>query len=375
MLLEIGSINSIAGLAVLVLAPVLGAIADRGGAKKRMLLAFALLGATMTAALALVAQGERFAAAALYVLATVGFSGSLTFCDSMLGEVAPKGRLDFVSGLGYAAGYLGGGILLAVNIAMVSRPEWFGLADQAAAVKASFLSVAVWWCVFSVPLLLFVPEARPARPVSALVAVKEGLAKLARTFRRIRALKQTFLFLIAYWLYIDGVDTIIRMATGYGRSLGLPAGSLLGALLMVQLIGFPAALAYGLLGQKIGAKRGLFLGLAVYTVAASWGWFLTEVWEFWVLAGLIGLVQGGVQALSRSLYQRLVPAGEPGEFFGFYNMMGKFSVMLGPVLMGIGARTGNERNAIIAVLLLIVLGGVVLAFVDEKEGARAAAAA
>lgn len=366
---RLGMANSLASLVVVLLAPLLGAIADRMDRRKRFLLLFSALGVVMTGALHFVAAGDWQLAALCYVLAVLGFSGGNLFYDALLVFVARPAQLDRVSALGFALGYLGGGLLFALNVLMVLHPDWFGLADKSAAVKLSFLSVAVWWSVFTVPLLLAVrePHAQPSPRLHT--ALRHGFRQLRHTLRDIGRLPETFLFLLAYWLYIDGVDTIIRMAVDYGLSLGFPSNSLITALLITQFVGFPAAIAFGRLGDRIGARNGILIALLVYIGVTTWGAFMTQVWEFYLLAATIGLVQGGVQSLSRSLYARLIPAGRSAEFFGFYNMLGKFAAILGPVLMGwVGVLTGSPRLSILSVLVLFLAGAALLLRVDLQRG-------
>ncbi len=366
---QLGVATATASLAVAVLAPVLGAIADRSGARKRYLLLFAAMGIVMTACLALLAEGQWPAAVAIYVFALVGFSGANVFYDALLLDAAPHGRIDRVSALGFALGYLGGGVLFSINVAMTLWPETFGFANAAAAVKASFLSVAIWWAGFSVPLLVFFREVPLAEPVGGVRAVSAGLVQLARTFGALRHMRVVFLFLLAYWLYIDGVHTVIRMAIDYGLAIGLAADDLIVALLVTQFVGFPAAVVFGRLGERIGARTAILIGLGVYTFACVWGYFMRAAWEFYVLAAIIGLVQGGVQALSRALYARLIPANKTGEFFGFYNMLGKFAAILGPLIMGVvSVATGDPRLSILAVIVLFVAGGTLLLAVNERDG-------
>jgi UMF1 family MFS transporter len=372
---QLGIANSVGSLVIVALAPVLGAIADRGGTKKRFLAFFAFLGILMTGALQLVDRGDWLFAAALYVAGVIGFSGSNIFYDSLLISVAEERRVDAVSGLGYALGYLGGGLLLAVNTWMVQSPQTFGLADAAAATKASFVSVAVWWALFSLPILFFVHEPRRVVERPGWSAVGAGLRQLLATFRHVRQLRAVMLFLVGYWLYIDGLDTIVRMAVDFGLSLGFDAGNLVIAILITQFVGFPAAIAYGWLGQRIGPRRGIFIGLAVYMGVCVWGYFMDSVAEFYVMAIVVGLVQGGVQALSRSFYTRIIPRTMAGEFFGFYNMLGKFAVVLGPPLMGaVSVATGNPRYSILAIIVLFVIGAALLYLVDETKGRAAAEA-
>ncbi len=357
--------SSTAAVIVALLAPILGAIADRGGAKKRFLAAFAFLGILATAGLASAGQGQWAAALTLYVCAWIGFAGANVFYDSLLVSVADEDKLDMVSALGFSLGYIGGGILLALNILMSLKPALFGFADGSVAVRVSFVMVAVWWAVFSIPLLLKVPEPRLDRPkIGAAQAIREGFAQLRVTFREIRRLRVVALFLLAYWLYIDGVDTIIQMAVDYGKAIGFETSALITALLITQFVGFPAALAFGKIGEKLGAKTGILIALVVYIATCVWGYGMTDVKEFYGLAIVIGLVQGGVQSLSRSLYARLIPVDKAAEFFGFYNMLGKFAAIIGPILMGsVALWTGNPRYGILAIIPLFVVGGFLLVLV------------
>lgn len=362
---RLGVANSVASVIVALLAPALGAMADQGRAKKRFLFSFAALGMVMTGALHFVGRGQWSAALALYALAGVGFAAANVFYDSLLVSVATEDRFDAVSALGYALGYAGGGLLFALNVWMVRQPETFGLAGPSEAVRFSFLTVAVWWAVFALPLLFFVPEPmRGGLSRGAWSAVRLGWQQLRETFRQARRLRGVLVFLLGYWFYIDGVDTVMRMATDYGKSLGFASESLVTALLITQFVGFPAALVFGKVGEKVGPKPGIFIALAVYVGVCLWGSFMQQVGEFYALAIVVGLVQGGVQALSRSLYARLIPPDQAAEFFGFYNMLGKSAAVLGPALMGAaGLKTGNPRTAILAIIPLFLLGAVLLAFV------------
>jgi UMF1 family MFS transporter len=370
---RLGLANSIAGIIVVALAPVLGAIADQGGARKKFLLFFATMGVIMTGSLFFVAQGAWQIAVIVFVLGVVGFSGGNIFYDSLLVSVAPPGKEDMVSAFGFALGYLGGGLLFALNVFMTLNPESFGLADTSAAVRVSFLSVAAWWALFSLPVAIWVKEPLVKQKKSGWTMVTGGFQQIKTTFAEIRKLRTVFLFLLAYWLYIDGVDTIVRMAVDYGMSLGFAENSLILALLIVQFVGFPAAILYGKLGEKLGTKRAILLGIAIYIGVTFWGRFMESSAEFYLLAVAIGLVQGGVQALSRAFYSRIIPANRAAEFFGFYNMLGKFAAVIGPILMGlVGVITGNPRHSILSIAVLFVAGGIILYFVDEKEGVRIA---
>lgn len=358
---RLGIANSVAGLCIALLAPVLGAIADRGGHRKHFLVGWACIGIAATAGLYLVGQGYWAAAAVLFTLGTLGFNGGLVFSDSLLLDVATPAQYDRVSALGYALGYLGGGILFAVNLLMVVKPAWFGLAGAAEAVRVSFLTVAVWWFVFMLPLALFVRERGGERRLPAAAAIARGLAELRQTLTHVLSYRSMFAFLVAYWLYIDGVNTIIKMAIDYGMALGFDSKALLGALLLVQFVAFPAALLFGRLGERFGARRSVLAGLVVYTGVSVWAYYLDTVGEFYAMAVVVGLVQGGVQSLSRSFFGRLIPAGKSAEFFGFYNMIGKFGTVIGPLLVGfVALATGSSRGSIVSVALLFIAGGLLL---------------
>ena len=370
----LGMANSIASMVVAALAPLLGSVADQGSAKKKFLTFFAFLGVIMTGGLWMVAQGNWQMAVLFYVIATIGFASGNVFYDALLPGLASEERVDAVSSLGFGLGYLGGGLLFLVNVFMYLKPELFGIPDGATAIKLSFLSVAVWWAVFTIPLILFVPEPKNYENIDFNNAIRMGWVQLVQTFKEIRNMKVVGTFLLAYWFYIDGVDTIIRMAVDYGMSLNFPGESLIIALLIVQFVAFPAALIYGWLAYKIGTKTGIMAGIIAYSFITLLGYFMTEAWHFYVLAILIGLFMGGIQALSRSLYTRIIPPDKSAEFFGFYNMLGKFAAIIGPALMGtIALVTGSARLSILSILLLFILGAFFLNKVDIKEGKRLAA--
>lgn len=391
---QLGFGNAIASLTVALLAPLLGAIADKSSARKKFLLTFAYFGVVMTAGLYLVDQGQWLWAILIYVLAIIGFSGSIVFYDSLLPSVASEARVDSVSSMGYALGYLGGGLLFLLNVWMTLAPERFGLPDAAAAVRVAFVTVALWWGGFTLFTVFWVPEvgSRP-HAVGGGNAVSEGMRRLSGTLREFRHLKTIFLFLSAYWFYIDGVDTIIRMAVDYGLALGFHANDLILALLLVQFVGFPAALAFGKLGQILGVRRAIFLAIGSYIFITLWGTMMTSKHEFFLLAVMIGLVQGGIQALSRSYFTRLIPVHRTAEYFGFYNMLGKFAAIIGPALMGtVGLVTKRlllpdsptpaemayygqlaSRFSIGSIALLFIIGGILFYFVDESKGRAEAA--
>ena len=389
---RLGLGNAAAGLLVALAAPILGAVADRGSARKRFLTLFAYLGVLATAALYFVGKGQWAFALVVYAMGVIGFSGANVFYDALLPEVADEKNVDVVSGFGFSMGYLGGGLLFLINVLMVTMPHRFGLADAGQAIRVGFLTVALWWGCFTLFILFWVPEEQTGAKVAA-GAWSGGFVQLKHTFGRIRHLKTVMLFLCAYWLYIDGVDTIIRMAVDFGMSLGFDANDLLLALLVTQFVGFPAALAFGRLGQRIGPRKGIYIAIGVYVAATFWGITMTRKEEFYVLAVVIGLVQGGIQALSRSYYSRLIPADKPAEFYGFYNMLGKFAAIIGPVLVGgvgllmrrmlmppdptaadlVAVGTLAARWSMASVLILFAAGAVLLYFVDEEKGKAQAA--
>ncbi len=388
---QLGFGNSLGGLMVALLAPVLGAIADRSSARKKFLIFFAYLGSLMTAALFLVQQGDWKTAILVYALGTVGFSGANIFYDSLLSDVSSEENADYISGLGYGFGYLGGGVLFALNVWMTLKPAFFGLPDAATAVRFSFLTVGLWWAGFTIFTLLWVKEKRYYTTADRLGAtVREGFRHFIRTFRQIRHLKTLSTFLLAYWLYIDGVHTIIRMAVDYGMSIGFADTDLITALLIVQFVGFPAAIAYAKFGERWGVRRALFVGIFAYMFITLGGMMITKPIQFYFIAIAVGCFQGGLQALSRSYYNRMVPPGQAGEFFGFYNMIGKFAVIIGPMLVGLAGLLAKyllvseglspeelqhigqtaSRWSIGAVMLLFIAGAILLAFVNEASGKR-----
>ncbi len=386
---QLGFGNSIAGLMVALMAPILGAIADKGSCRKKFLIFFTYLGVLMTASLFLVQKGQWAGAIFIYAAGIIGFSGAIIFYDALLPTVSEESDIDYISGLGYAVGYLGGGILFLFNVLMTLMPHRFGLSDAGQAVRISFLSVALWWGLFSIFTFVWVPEEKNEATASGIGrAVRNGLSEFIGTLRKIRHLKTVFLFLFAYWCYIDGVDTVVRMAVDYGLSIGFESNDLIVALLMVQFIGFPAALGFGKLGQRWDVKKAIFLAIGVYGLVTIWAMMMTHKHEFYILAGVIGLVQGGIQALSRSFYSRLIPKDRAAEFYGFYNMLGKFAVIIGPALMGaVGlivkrvmmppAPTPDQiqtvgelasRMSIASILLLFIAGAAIFYFVDEEKG-------
>ncbi len=390
---QLGFGNAMGGLVVALMAPVLGAIADRGSARKKFLIGFAYLGALATAGLFLVGRGQWALAIFVYIMGTIGFSGANIFYDALLPGLVGEDRIDRVSSFGFSMGYLGGGLLFLINVLMTLKPDLFGIPDPGTAVRLSFLSVALWWGGFTLITIAWVPEPGGPPIQTRTSAVRAGLSQLRDTFRKTRHLKTVGLFLLAYWFYIDGVDTIIRMAVDYGMSLGFDPNDLIVALLIVQFVGFPAALAFGRLGERWGVRRAIYLAIGVYIGVTLWGTRMQARHEFYILAVVIGLVQGGIQALSRSYYARLIPRDKAAEFFGFYNMLGKFAAIMGPALMGTVGLVARRlmmpaapspeqiqavgqmatRWSLGSVVILFVVGLILFSRVDEARGRMEAA--
>ena len=373
---RLGVANSLAGLFIALIAPVIGAIADSGSAKKKFLFMFTFLGVLMTTSLFLIQQGDWKLAIFCYTIATIGYAGGNIFYDSLLPSITSKKRVDFISSLGYSIGYLGGGILFAINVWMALSPSSFGIASAEKAVQYSFLSVGIWWGLFSIPIFLFVEEPSQTKKASYVIIIRDGLKQLGKTFSEIKTHKSIFLFLAAYWLYIDGVDTIIVMSINYGMTIGFQSTDLIKALLLVQFIGFPAAIGFGYLAGKIGTKRSIYIAISVYFIMSVSGAFIQSINEFYILAICIGLVQGGVQSLSRSFYAKIIPKEKSAEYFGFYNMIGKFAAIIGPVMIGGTALLAKHAGAgdnlasrisISSISLLFLSGGVLLIFVKEES--------
>ena len=365
--------NSVASLIVALLAPILGAIADRGSFKKKFLIFFAFLGIVMTLGLGFIAQGMWQIALMVYIFSTIGFSGANIFYDSLLPSVSNEENVDDVSALGFSLGYLGGGVLIIINFLMISYPASFGLVDAVEATKYAFISVGVWWALFSLPLILFVDEPKYHESESVSDSIINGLIQFRNTFNDLKKLKVVATFLLAYWLYIDGVDTIIRMAVDYGTSIGFSASSLITALLLVQFIAFPATLGFNWYSSKIGIKKAIYTAIIGYSTITIFASLVKEEWHFYVLAVMIACFQGGIQSLSRSMYARIIPVEKAAQFYGFYNMLGKFAAIIGPPLMGyVGLVTGNPRIGILSIVILFISGGFILTKVDLDEGEKIA---
>jgi UMF1 family MFS transporter len=364
--------TTIALAIVAVTAPVLGAVADYAAMKKRLLFLFQAIGVTATAAMYFIHEGDWWLALVLFVLGNIGVSGAFTFYDSLLPHIARRDELDRVSTAGYALGYLGGGLLLAINLLWITAPRWFGMADAGVATRLSFVSVAVWWSLFSIPLFRRVPEPpAPARDrvLRGAALVTGSFRQLGHTLGELKTFKQAMLLLVAFLIYNDGINTIIRMASIYGTQVGIASHHLILALLLVQFVGIPFAFLFGRIAGWMGAKRAVFLALAVYTGISILGYHLQTAAQFYALAFLVGTVQGGSQALSRSLFASMIPRHKSSEFFAFFAVFEKFAGIIGPAVFAYAiSETGSSRIAILSVIGFFAAGALLLAFVDVPKG-------
>ncbi len=377
------SVATTIGLAIIAIAaPVLGAIADHSPIKLKLLRSFLGVGVVAIAMMFFIRQGQWFVAAVLFVIANIGANGSFVFYDSLLPHVARRDEIDQVSTAGYALGYVGGGLLLALCLVVIQNPSWIGVPAEATPTQASlparlaFLATAVWWGLFAIPLFRRVPEPK-VRLLSPeerrLGALNAAFARLGRTFRELRRYRHAFLLLVAFLIYNDGIGTIIRMATIYGEELGIDRTVMITAIVIVQFVGIPFAFLFGALAGIIGAKRSIFMGLATYVGITVLGYFMTTSTHFLLLAMLVGMVQGGTQALSRSLFGSMIPRHESGEFFGLFAVFEKFAGIAGPAVFAVMiAVTGSSRGAVLSVLSFFAVGALLLLFVNVDEGRRAA---
>lgn len=360
---------------VAVLGPVLGAVADRSASKKRLLAIFAGLGVTATGLMGLIGPGQVLFAAVLYAAGTIGAAGSIVFYDALLPGVARKEDLDRISAVGFAAGYIGSVVLFIANILMIEHPGWFGLDGKLAAVKASFVTVAAWWALFTIPILRNVPEPPVDAGGPGGNLIVEGFRQLGRTFRKLRSHRQLLLFLVAFWIYSDGIGTIIKMAASFGSILGVGTKDLMMAIVLTQVVGAPCAIAFGWMARRTGAKAGILVTLAVYAGICLFASQMSRPWHFYVLAVSVGLVQGGAQSLSRSLFASMAPPAQSAEFFGFFSSMEKFAGILGPLLLSyLWGQGGDPRKGITALVVFFVIGGLLLWRVDVDAGRAAATA-
>jgi UMF1 family MFS transporter len=361
-----------------IIAPILGALADARPLKKPLLAWFLGVGVATTAAMFWIREGDWKLAMTLSIVSNVAIAGSIVFYESLLPHIASADEVDRVSTAGYAVGYVGGGLLLAFNLAMIQEPGWFGIPDAGTAVRLSFVSVAIWWLVFSIPLFRDVPEPHitkdtPTHSIGA--ALRDSGAQLMRTFRELRTFKQALLFLIAFFIYNDGIQTMIAMAAIYAYQIGIPSSALIAALLITQFVGIPFSFLFGMVAGRIGAKAGVFIGLTVYLGITIFAYWLHYAWQFYALAIAVGVVQGGTQALSRSIFASMVPRGKSSEFFAFFSVFERYASLLGPALFSAMASIGYGREAILSLVVFFGLGMILLFRVDVAAGQAAARAA
>jgi MFS transporter, UMF1 family len=362
--------STIAILVVAVVAPLLGAIADYAAIKKRLLAVFAGIGILSCFAMLWLKPGGWQLALWLFVIGNVGVAASIVFYEALLPHLVEPAELDRVSTAGYAIGYLGGGTLLAINLLMIQKPQLFGIANAELGTRLSLASVGLWWLVFTIPLFVWVPEPRAlAGSGRESASLASGIRHLLATFRELRKYRNAFLFLLAFFVYNDGIQTMIKMAAIYGDTIGLDSGAMITALLLTQFIGVPAAFAFGALADRIGAKTAVFLGLGVYTLIAALGYYMSTAAHFFALAVLVGLVQGGTQALSRSLFASMIPRQKSSEFFAFFGVFERYAGVLGPAVFAmVVSASGQGRIAILAVLVFFIVGGLLLTRVNVGEG-------
>jgi len=365
----LGWILAASGFLLAVLSPTMGVISDKRRSKKKLLFVTMVIGVALTIGLFFVKQGDWYTPSWLYGGALFFCSASCVFYDSLMVSVARKDQYDFVSSLGYSMGYLGGGILFAINVLMSLKPDLFGIPNPVTAVKWSFVTVGVWWFIFTMPLMKWVPEPETEEDHRGIVELtKVTLIELKNTLAEIYQNKNLFYFIVAYWLYIDGVFTVMSMAVDFGMSLGLDSQDLIKALLITQFVGFPSAYLFGVLAKKVSNRNLILVCLLIYFVTIYFATQLQTAMHFYILAGVIGLSQGGVQALSRSLFAQLIPEEKSGEYFGFFNLLGKFAAVMGPALIAVSARlTDDPRKPMLSLLILITLGAIFLLKVKKPQ--------
>jgi UMF1 family MFS transporter len=363
-----GYSSTIATLIVAILAPILGTIADYKNYKKRFLLFFLLMGVVFTASLSLIQEGQWFFALVLYVLSSIGFSGANVFYDSFLTDVTSKERMNWVSSSGFGWGYIGSTIPFLIGLIFILNPSLIGLNSTISATKLAFVITAAWWLIFSIPIMKNVKQTYYVEKTKT--PIKDSFKRITQFLKNLKGNKNVFLFLMAYFFYIDGVDTIIRMSSSYGLDVGLNANDLLVVFLVIQIVAFPFALLYGRLSKRFSTKSLIYFAIFVYTFITVFAFFLETIVQFWILAMLVASSQGGIQALSRSLYGRMIPKDRSAEYFGFYNIFGKFSAILGPFLVGIFTQIGkSSRWGVASLLFLFIIGAILFYFVKEPEKA------
>ncbi|MBD3421862.1 MAG: MFS transporter [Chitinivibrionales bacterium] len=374
---RLGYGNMAAGLVIALCSPLLGAFAGAGKSKKRLLAVFMTIGACMAGVLYLIPQGNWLGALGVFLAGRIGFSLANLFYDSLLVDVSDNENADRVSSFGYGIGYLGCGLLFAVHLLMYQMPQLFGIKDGATAIRIAFVTVMIWWILFSLPILTMVKQREAPKQEGPREVVMDGLRRLRHTTADILQNRNMLLFLVAYWCYIDGVHTVYMMATDFGLSLGIDTGMLMVALLCVQFVAFPSAIGFGALAGRIGAKKAILIAVGIYLFITIVGaWILKTAVDFFVLACLTGVAQGAAQALSRSFFAKMVPPEKAADYFGFYNLMGKFAVVLGPGIVATANLIGralhfhgsaSSRFGITTLAVMFVIGGGLLLKVKEPQ--------
>lgn len=371
-----GYTSSISALIAAIISPILGAVADFSGTKKKFLAIFMGIGVTATALLYFIQTGDYLLASLFFIFGNIGFAGSLVYYDGLLPHVARPDEIDQVSSRGYAMGYIGGGVLLAINLVMIMvLPEVIPGLDAGLMTRLSFVSVAIWWFVFTLPVLLRVRE--PKRRIQAgeegMTAIGASFKRLGQTFREITHFRDLSMAMLAFWVYANGIGTIIVMATAYGAELGFSQTTMIGTLLMVQFLAAPFAFLFGWLSKKMGTKRALYLTLSIYTLISIAGYFLYREWQFWVLGAAVATVQGGSQALSRSLIGKMIPKSKSSEYFGFFSVFEKFASILGPAIFGVVSTImGHSRLSIVSLVIFFAIGVAILTRVNVERGVETA---
>ena len=362
-----GYANSFSTLIVSILAPILGTIADFKGFKKRFFIIFATLGVIFTLMLAVVPSDQWLVILICFIVTSIGFTGANVFYDAFLVDVTSEERMDRISANGYALGYVGSIIPFVISIALIMTAQLNILPlSVTIASQIAFVITALWWGFFTIPMLKNVEQRyyveRVPNPVST------SFKKLYSTFKNIKAYKPLFIFLIAYFFYIDGVHTVINMSTAFGSDLGISSTTLLIILFMTQVVAAPFTVLFGKLGGKYSEKTMIIVGIFVYIIVCFYAYFLDSALDFWILAMLVGTSQGGIQAMSRSYFAKLVPKESSNEFFGFYSIFGKFAAIIGPLLVGVTAQyTGNTNSGVFSLVILFIIGAIILLYVPKTD--------
>lgn len=362
-----GYINSLSRLIIAIAAPILGTIADYKGYKMKFFKAFCIVGIVFTALMGAVPDSSWILLMVIFVISAIGNSGSNIFYDAFIVDVTPKHKMDMLSSIGFAAGYLGNILAFAICMSLVILAQMKIIPISiGSACKIDFVITAVWCTLFSLPIMKNVKQVYGIEREPRIV--RSSFKRLGCTFKHIKSHKNIVAFLIAYFFFIDGVNTIITMATSFGADLGITSTTLLIVLLATQFVAFPSAIIFGKLSQKFMGKKMLYVGIIIYSIICIYANFIHNTMGFWILAMLVGTSQGGIQALSRSYFGKIIPREKSNEFFGFYNIFGRFAAILGPFMVAVVTQiTGKSTNGIFSILILFIIGGIVLTRVSNNE--------